>query len=153
MPTSNSNLPSSRRRLRLHVWTQNYAPAAGGIVTFSRFLVRALRDLYPEAEICVFSKNDSGTVGATPHLDPLLERGGEETAAASSTPHLDPLLGRRGEETERSTEIDREVAVDGTRVACAPRIVGFGEWPAVVRAAAFAIGAIRGANRVNGGKR
>ena len=51
----------------------------GGIQTFSRFLVRALRDLYPEAEISVFSKNDSRSVRATPHLDPLLERGGEET--------------------------------------------------------------------------
>jgi hypothetical protein len=56
--TPSSDLPTPERRLRLHVWVQSYWTSSGGIQTFSQFVVRALRDLYPEAEICVFSKND-----------------------------------------------------------------------------------------------
>lgn len=44
--------------MKIHVWVQSYASSPGGIQTFSRFVVRALRDLYPEAEIVVFSKSD-----------------------------------------------------------------------------------------------
>lgn len=45
--------------LRIHVWVPDYASAIGGIQTFSRFIVRALRDVFPESEIAVFSKNDT----------------------------------------------------------------------------------------------
>ena len=42
----------------IHVWTQSYSAAPGGIQTFSRFLVEALRANFPAAEICVFAKRD-----------------------------------------------------------------------------------------------
>lgn len=45
--------------MNIHVWVPDYASAIGGIQTLSRFLVRALRDIYPNARICVFSKNDT----------------------------------------------------------------------------------------------
>ncbi|MGI9087341.1 MAG: glycosyltransferase family 4 protein [Chthoniobacterales bacterium] len=45
--------------MNIHVWVPDYASAIGGIQTFSRFLVRALREIYPEARICVLSKNDT----------------------------------------------------------------------------------------------
>lgn len=45
--------------MNVHVWVPDYASAIGGIQTLSRFLVRALRDIYPEARICVLSKNDT----------------------------------------------------------------------------------------------
>lgn len=43
---------------RIDVWAQSYAASPGGIQTFTRFVVQALRELYPEADICVFAKND-----------------------------------------------------------------------------------------------
>ena len=46
----------------------DYASAIGGIQTFSRFLVRALRDVFPDAHISVFSKND--TSYPDPNSDP-----------------------------------------------------------------------------------
>ena len=45
--------------MKIHVWVPDYASAIGGIQTFSRFMVRALRDVFPESEIAVFSKNDT----------------------------------------------------------------------------------------------
>lgn len=45
--------------MKIHVWVPDYASGTGGIQTFSRFVVRALRDTYPNAEIAVVSKNDS----------------------------------------------------------------------------------------------
>jgi glycosyltransferase involved in cell wall biosynthesis len=45
--------------MKIHVWVPDYASAIGGIQTFSRFIVRALRDVFPESEISVFSKNDT----------------------------------------------------------------------------------------------
>lgn len=45
--------------MKIHVWVPDYASAIGGIQTFSRFLVRALRDIFPDARIAVFSKNDT----------------------------------------------------------------------------------------------
>ncbi len=45
--------------MKIHVWVPDYASAIGGIQTLSRFLVRALREIMPEARICVFSKNDT----------------------------------------------------------------------------------------------
>ncbi len=45
--------------MKIHVWVPDYAAAIGGIQTFSRFFVRGLRDVFPDAWIAVFSKNDS----------------------------------------------------------------------------------------------
>ncbi|PYK29919.1 MAG: glycosyltransferase [Verrucomicrobia bacterium] len=45
--------------MKIHVWVPDYASAIGGIQTFSRFLVRGLRDVFPDAHISVFSKNDT----------------------------------------------------------------------------------------------
>jgi glycosyltransferase involved in cell wall biosynthesis len=45
--------------MKIHVWVPDYASAIGGIQTFSRFIVRALRDVFPDSEITVFSKNDT----------------------------------------------------------------------------------------------
>ena len=45
--------------MKIHVWVPDYASAIGGIQTFSRFIVRGLRDVLPGAEIAVFSKNDT----------------------------------------------------------------------------------------------
>ena len=45
--------------MKIHVWVPEYASATGGIQTFSRFVVLALRDIYPTADIAVFSKNDT----------------------------------------------------------------------------------------------
>ncbi len=44
--------------MKIHIWCQSYAANPGGIQTFTRFVVRALGDLYPEAEIVAFAKND-----------------------------------------------------------------------------------------------
>jgi glycosyltransferase involved in cell wall biosynthesis len=45
--------------MKIHVWVPDYASSIGGIQTFSRFIVRGLRDVFPESEIAVFSKNDA----------------------------------------------------------------------------------------------
>ncbi len=45
--------------MKIHVWVPEFGPGVGGIQTFSRLLVRALRDLYPAATISVYSKNDT----------------------------------------------------------------------------------------------
>ena len=45
--------------MKIHVWVPEYASGIGGIQTFSRFMVRALRDLFPNANIVVLSKNDA----------------------------------------------------------------------------------------------
>lgn len=52
-------LERSSYTLRLHLWVPEYASGTGGIQTFSRLVVHALRDSYPEAEISVVSKNDA----------------------------------------------------------------------------------------------
>jgi hypothetical protein len=44
--------------MKVHVWVPNYVSATGGIQALSRFLVRALRECLPDAEIVVLSKND-----------------------------------------------------------------------------------------------
>jgi glycosyltransferase involved in cell wall biosynthesis len=44
--------------MKVHVWVPDYVSATGGIQALSRFLIRALRECLPEAEIVVFSKND-----------------------------------------------------------------------------------------------
>jgi glycosyltransferase involved in cell wall biosynthesis len=45
--------------MRIHVWVPEYTSAVGGIQTFSRFLIRGLRDLFPMVSLEVFSKNDT----------------------------------------------------------------------------------------------
>jgi glycosyltransferase involved in cell wall biosynthesis len=45
----------------IHVWAQSFEANPGGIQTFTRFLVQAVCELYPEAEIVVFAKNDSAS--------------------------------------------------------------------------------------------
>ena len=54
--------------MKIHVWVPDYASAIGGIQTFSRFIVRGLRDVLAGAEIAVFSKND--TSYPDPESDP-----------------------------------------------------------------------------------
>ena len=44
--------------MKVHVWMPDYVSAMGGIQALSRFLVRALRECLPDAEIVVFTKND-----------------------------------------------------------------------------------------------
>jgi len=46
------------QRMKVHVWMPDYVSAMGGIQALSRFLVRALRECLPDAEIVVFTKND-----------------------------------------------------------------------------------------------
>jgi len=45
--------------MTIHVWVPEYTSAVGGIQTFSRFVIRALRDIFPRVELEVFSKNDT----------------------------------------------------------------------------------------------
>ena len=45
-------------RMKVHVWVPDYVSDTGGIYALSRFLVRALRECLPDAEIAVLSKND-----------------------------------------------------------------------------------------------
>lgn len=44
--------------MQIHVWAQGFVANPGGIQTFTRFVVQALGDLYPDAEITLFGKND-----------------------------------------------------------------------------------------------
>ena len=44
--------------MKIHIWCQSYAACPGGIQTFTRFVVRALGEVFPGAEICVFAKYD-----------------------------------------------------------------------------------------------
>ena len=45
--------------MNIHVWVPDFTGATGGLQTFSRFLVRGLRDCCPGAELRVFAKNDT----------------------------------------------------------------------------------------------
>jgi glycosyltransferase involved in cell wall biosynthesis len=45
--------------MKIHVWVPDFTGATGGIQTFSRFLVRGLRDCFPGAELRVLAKNDT----------------------------------------------------------------------------------------------
>ena len=45
--------------MKIHVWVPEYTSTVGGIQTFSRFVIRALRAIFPRAELEVFSKNDT----------------------------------------------------------------------------------------------
>ena len=44
--------------MKVHVWVPDYVSATGGIQALSRFLIRALRECLPDAEIVVLTKND-----------------------------------------------------------------------------------------------
>jgi glycosyltransferase involved in cell wall biosynthesis len=44
--------------MKIHVWVPDYVSSMGGVQTLSRFLVRALRECLPDADLTVFSKND-----------------------------------------------------------------------------------------------
>jgi len=68
--------------MKIHVWVPDYASAIGGIQTFSRFIVRALRDVFPESEIAVFSKND------TSYPDPASDPANSFTPMGWWTPKL-----------------------------------------------------------------
>ncbi len=46
------------QRMKVHVWMPDYVSAMGGIQALSRFLVRALGECLPDAEIVVLTKND-----------------------------------------------------------------------------------------------
>jgi glycosyltransferase involved in cell wall biosynthesis len=67
LPNNGEQLTGNPRsaRSRIHVWVPDYASAIGGIQTFSRFLVRGLRDIFPDAHISVFSKNDTSYPAAS----------------------------------------------------------------------------------------
>jgi glycosyltransferase involved in cell wall biosynthesis len=88
----------------IHLWCQSFEANPGGVQTFTKFVVQALRELYPQAEIVVFAKNDKSS---------------------------------------GNTKAEREGAISGTRGGRAPRIRGFDEWPSAIRAAAFALSALR----------
>src|SRR5438270_1894692 len=45
--------------MTIHVWVPEYTSTVGGIQTFSRFVIRALRDMFPRAKLDIFSKNDT----------------------------------------------------------------------------------------------
>jgi glycosyltransferase involved in cell wall biosynthesis len=45
--------------LKIHIWVPDFTGATGGIQTFSRFLIRGIRELFPEATLDIFSKNDT----------------------------------------------------------------------------------------------
>ena len=45
--------------MKIHIWVPNYSSGTGGIQNLSRFVVRGLRDLFPEAHITVLAKNDT----------------------------------------------------------------------------------------------
>jgi glycosyltransferase involved in cell wall biosynthesis len=45
--------------MTIHVWVPEYTSTVGGIQTFSRFVIRALRAIFPRAKLDVFSKNDT----------------------------------------------------------------------------------------------
>lgn len=42
----------------IHIWVPDIESAKGGIQAFSRFFVRAVTEVFPEAKVSVFSKND-----------------------------------------------------------------------------------------------
>src|SRR5207247_4005527 len=54
-----AGLVPARANPRIHIWVPDYESATGGIQVFSRFLVRAIADSFPEGQITVLSKNDS----------------------------------------------------------------------------------------------
>jgi glycosyltransferase involved in cell wall biosynthesis len=45
--------------MKIHLWVPDFASATGGIQSISQFITRAAREIYPDASISVFSKNDT----------------------------------------------------------------------------------------------
>jgi glycosyltransferase involved in cell wall biosynthesis len=58
IPSDGGRFPL-QKQLKIHVWVPEYTSAVGGIQTFSRFIIRALRDIFPGAWLDIFSKNDT----------------------------------------------------------------------------------------------
>ena len=44
--------------MRIHLWCQSFEVNPGGVQAFTRFVVQALCELYPEADIVVLARND-----------------------------------------------------------------------------------------------
>ncbi len=45
----------------IHIWVPDFESSNGGIQSFSRFFIRAIRELLPGADILILSKNDATT--------------------------------------------------------------------------------------------
>ncbi len=45
--------------MTIHIWVPDYESGIGGIQTLSRFIVRAVKDCFPDASLHVFAKNDA----------------------------------------------------------------------------------------------
>ena len=56
---------------KIHIWVPDYESATGGIQVFSRFLVRAVADCFPDGQITVLSKNDSSFPILPTHKSPI----------------------------------------------------------------------------------
>ncbi len=59
------------KRCHVHIWIPDYESAMGGIQVFSKFLIEAVCDCLPGAEITVFSKNDVSYPALPEHRPPL----------------------------------------------------------------------------------
>jgi glycosyltransferase involved in cell wall biosynthesis len=129
--------------MKIHVWAQSYSAAPGGIQTFTRFVVQALRELYPEAEIVVFAKNDPRE---------QIEEVDREVAVNDTRVAYGPKAQNERGVTGKE-KVVREGAINNTRGACDPqadtktdrpamRVIGFGGWPGPLRAIAFTVGVI-----------
>ena len=124
---------------QIHLWCQSFEACPGGIQTFTRFVIRALQELYPDAKVVVFAKNDLASearpvvggrdsdVGANGRVEGK-DLGGEVADKSA--------FGRRRSEVGKSVEESRY-----------DRIRGFGQWPSAMRAAVFALSALRHARR------
>jgi glycosyltransferase involved in cell wall biosynthesis len=51
--------------MKIHIWVPDYASSKGGIQVLSQFLVRALHDCWPKAQLRVIAKNDASFPEAT----------------------------------------------------------------------------------------
>jgi glycosyltransferase involved in cell wall biosynthesis len=76
----------------IHLWCQSFEANPGGVQTFTRFVVQALCDLYPDAKIVVFAKNDLASV-ARPEIRGQRSEVGSE-GEKSSRPQTIVGLGR-----------------------------------------------------------
>src|SRR6266404_1679206 len=103
---------SAKRRRHVHVWVPDYTSAIGGIQTFSRFLVRGLRDVFADAEISVFSKND------TSYPDPGSDAADKFTPLGWWTPKLRTIA--FADELFRAALRDRPDFIITTHVNFAP---------------------------------
>src|SRR6266487_3655720 len=56
---------------KIHIWIPDYQSATGGIQIFSRFVVRAIADCFPDGQITVLSKNDRSFPILPTHTSPI----------------------------------------------------------------------------------